>query len=158
MLSLSNMCKMRNKHLKQLKGKEGTAKKCLLERRKLNLNQVLLVLQKNKKQNLLLYTAQEPPRKTWVGRGGGHQHQAEPQLAHVCTKLIASWGRFGWPLLQLLFLASICPWWGAGNRAGPNGSHPLCCNCLGSPLHHLLAVLLHTPNASYIHISRTQPL
>jgi len=25
--SLSNMCKMRNKHLKQLKGKEGTAKK-----------------------------------------------------------------------------------------------------------------------------------
>lgn len=65
------MCKMRNKHLKQLKGKEGTAKKCLLERRKLNLNQVLLVLQKNKKQNLLLYTAQEPPRKTWVGRGEG---------------------------------------------------------------------------------------
>lgn len=92
------------------------------------------------------------------GEGGRHQHQAEPQLAHVCTKLIASWGRFGWPLLQLLFLASICPWWGAGNRAGPNGSHPLCCNCLGSPLHHLLAVLLHTPNASYIHISRTQPL
>lgn len=29
MESLSNMCKMRNKHLKQLKGKEGTAKKVL---------------------------------------------------------------------------------------------------------------------------------
>lgn len=47
MESLSNMCKMRNKHLKQLKGKEGTAKKkkkSMMERRKLNLNQVLLVL------------------------------------------------------------------------------------------------------------------
>lgn len=83
MLPLSNMCKMRNKHLKQLKGKEGTAKKCLLERRKLNLNQVLLVLQKNKKQNLL-YTAQEPQGKTQEGKEGrearcqrrqGEQHQ-----------------------------------------------------------------------------------
>lgn len=42
--------------------------------------------------------------------------------------------------------------------AGPNGSHPLCCNCLGSPLHHLMAVLVRTPNASHIHVSRTQPL
>lgn len=67
---MSNMCKMRNKHLKQLKGKEGTAKKCLLERTKLNLNQVLLVLQKNKKQNLLLYTAQKPQHKTCEGKEG----------------------------------------------------------------------------------------
>lgn len=35
MLSLSNMCKMRNKHLKQLKGKEGTAKKTLVEKKKI---------------------------------------------------------------------------------------------------------------------------
>lgn len=69
MLSLSNMCKMRNKHLKQLKGKEGSVKKCLLKRRKLNLNRVLLVLQKNKKQNLLLYTAQESQWKTQEGKG-----------------------------------------------------------------------------------------
>lgn len=35
MLSLSNMCKMRNKHLKQLKGREGTAKKTLVEKKKI---------------------------------------------------------------------------------------------------------------------------
>lgn len=35
MLSLSNMCKTRNKHLKQLKGKEGTAKKTLVEKKKI---------------------------------------------------------------------------------------------------------------------------
>lgn len=35
MPSLSNMCEMRNKHLKQLKGKEGTAKKMLVEKKKI---------------------------------------------------------------------------------------------------------------------------
>lgn len=75
------MCKMRNKHLKQLKGKEGTAKKCLLERRKLNLNQVLLVLQKNKKQNLLLYTAQEPQCKTREGKEGANKGSSPGRAA-----------------------------------------------------------------------------
>lgn len=86
------MCKMRNKHLKQLKGKEGSAKKCLLKRRKLNLNQVLLVLQKNKKQNLLLYTAQESQWKTWEGKGGEVPAQS---ITSSSTRALGSQGRLG---------------------------------------------------------------
>lgn len=65
MLSLSNMCRMRNKHLKQLKGKEGTAKKMFVGKKKIKFKPSATSIAKEQETEPLLYTAQEPQCRTW---------------------------------------------------------------------------------------------
>jgi len=143
-LSLSSMCKMRNKHLKQLKGKEGTAKKCLLGRRKLNLNKALLVLQKNKKQNLLLYTVQEPQCRNGERREGASTDMGyQPLQSCSGSTRVGSQAQAGADSGNLHGSisshshASVCRWWDQSCCQPLNGMGVACSRCsrlLGQPL------------------------
>lgn len=105
-----------------------------MEIRKSNLNQVLLVLWKNKKENFLIDKVQEPPGKDQVRWGGRCQPWPGSQLDHVCLKIGWVWVAFTTAPLTTARLQPLPPVVEPGSRAGPSGTSPLLLLLLGQPV------------------------
>lgn len=145
MLSLSNMCRMRNKHLKQLKGKEGTAKKMLVGRKKIKFKPSATSIAQEQETEPLLYTALEPQCRTWERKKGEGrcQHQQGEQQWQSCSTCVGSQARARADLGNLHSNIS-------------SYSHTSCCQFLNGG--HLLSPQSFVWVAPYTHLLASLPL
>lgn len=131
MASLSNMYKIRNKHLKQLKGKEGTAKKVLNGNKKIKFKPSAISIMKEQERELSHRQGARATRER-----SGEMGRKVSALTRVTAGPRVSEDRMGLGSLPLTTarLQPLPPVVEPGSRAGPSGTSPLLLLLLGQPV------------------------